>query len=132
MLKIALNKAILAQMPDEIRVVATEWKKKYRKRYAWVGTAESFYPAEDVTVRLFNLLSGATGKARVAGEFAGLAPLSPTGKIPLPHGTVAVVTYFFCGVPQLDIYQSAANAPITSGFNALSWPKEQEVVCPEK
>jgi hypothetical protein len=106
-MKIKLNKQTLADMPEPVRNLVAEWKERYRKAHISVENVTGFYAPEDATVTMLNLTSGDEATARAAGEFAGYTKLSPTAKIPLPVGCVAVVKYFFCGHPMLTVYQGS-------------------------
>ena len=104
-MKLRLNKQTLSQMPTQVREIVTEWKARHNKAFITVENTNGFYPSEDAKVSMINLLTEKQQTARVAGEFAGMTPLSPTAKVPLTEGMVAVVTGFFCGHPYLNIYQ---------------------------
>ena len=107
-MKLRLNKPALAQMQADVRALVIDWKERYNKAFITVENTDGFYADEDAKVTMINLLTEKTVSAHVAGEFAGYTKLSPTAKIPLQEGVVAVVTGFFCGHPYLNIYQGGA------------------------
>lgn len=107
-MKIRLNKATVAAMPEQVRALVTDWQAQYRKAMITVKDVDGFYAWEDARVTMINLLTGAAGKEQAAGEFAGYTRLNPCDRIPVPHGCVAVETGFHCGVPFLTIYQGTA------------------------
>jgi len=94
-------------MPDQVRALVTEWRDRWHKACISVKTVTEFHADEDAKVTVFNLLTGASKSARVAGEFAGMTSLSPCATIPLPEGCVAVASGFFCGHPWLTVYQGS-------------------------
>jgi hypothetical protein len=106
-LKTRITKQLLQDMPEQVRALVTAWADQYHKRFIRVESAESFYSAEDAHITLVNLLTGASGSARCAGEWAGFTELSPTAAIPLPVGVVAVEDYIFCGHPMLTVWQGS-------------------------
>lgn len=107
-MKIPLNKKTLADMPQEVRSVVSEWQTRSRKRFISVTDATHFYSPEDAHVTLINLAAGVSQSARVAGSWAGTTPFRPNERVPLPRGVVAVVTGFFLGVAYCEIYQGTA------------------------
>jgi len=107
-MKLRLNKPTLAQMQDDVRAIVIDWKERYHKSFITVENTDGFYADEDAKVTMINILTDKIQTAQVAGDFAGMTKLSPTAKIPLAEGVVAVVTGFFLGHPYLNIYQASA------------------------
>lgn len=104
-MKLRLNKSTLSQMPEQVRALVTEWRDQHHKSFVSVETTPSFFVPEDARCTIINLLTGVTGSAQAAGEFAGFTKLGPCDPVPLPEGCTAVITGFFCGVPFCDIKQ---------------------------
>lgn len=116
-MKVRLNKTTLAAMPKPVRGIVEEWRGRYGKAFISVQDKPTFYAWEDSRVTMINLLTGASGTARAAGEFAGWTNLSPTAAIPLPRGVVAVEQGFYCGVPFLTVWQGTAEANVPATVN---------------
>lgn len=93
-------------MPEHVRSVVQEWHQRHRKAFISVVDSATVPMQEDARVTVVNLLNGMVQSERVAGEWAGLTKLSPTGSATLPPHCVAVCSGFFLGVPWLTIYQS--------------------------
>lgn len=106
-MKLRLNKATLAQMPEAVRTIVQDWKATSRKAFISVENRPTFWAQEDAKVTLVNLLTDKQQTERVAGECAGVTRLAPNAHIPLPEGMVAVVTGIFLGHHWLTIYQSS-------------------------
>ncbi len=104
-MKIRLNKTTLAEMPAPVRALVESWSTRHRKRFISVENSTGFYAAENARITMINLATGKTASAQAAGDFAGMTQLSPTDKIPLAPGIVAIEDGFFCGVPFLQIHQ---------------------------
>ena len=113
-MKLRLNKATLAQMPEAVRQIVQEWQRTSRKAFISVETRPTFYPQEDAKVTMINLLTEKQQTERVAGEWAGLTRFSPTSTVTLPAGMVAVVTGIFLGHHWLTIYQGTDTAQIAA------------------
>lgn len=94
-------------MPDPVRAIVTDWKARSRKAFVSVENVTGFFASEDARVTLINLATGKEASTQAAGEFAGMTALSPTDRIPLAPGIVAVETGFFCGHPFCNIYQGS-------------------------
>jgi hypothetical protein len=118
-MKIRLNKESLSQMDERVRAIVADWKNQYRKSFITVENCDGFYADEDAKVTLINILTNKIVSAQVAGDFAGCTKLSPTAKIPVNIGVVAIVTGFFLGRPYLNIYQGSLPA-IESGIEVAA------------
>jgi hypothetical protein len=110
-MKVRLNKKVLADMDPRVRALVVEWKNRWHKAFICVSERDGFYAEESARVTMINLATGRSHRESVAGEMAGMTRLSPTDKIPVPPGCVAVETGFFCGEPFLTIYQCRAAEP---------------------
>lgn len=104
-MKLRLNKATLAQMPEQVRQIVEDWKRTSRKAFISVETRPTFWAQEDAKVTLINLLTEKQQTERVAGDWAGYTRFAPNSQVPLPAGVVAVVTGIFLGHHWLTIYQ---------------------------
>jgi hypothetical protein len=112
-MKVRLNKNVLSDMPEPVRVIVQEWRDRYRKVHVSVVNCDRFMPSEDSKVAVINLFTGNSLTVRTAGDFAGMTKLSPCAVVPLPEGCVAVETGFFMGQPWLSIYQSGLTKAVS-------------------
>ena len=108
--RIRINKALLADMPEQVRNLVMDWKNQYGKAFVRVERCASFCAEESSRVTMISLANGKSQREVVAGEFAGMTRLSPTAQIPVPEGCTAVETGFFCGEPFLVIHQHGIKA----------------------
>ena len=106
-MKLRLNRAVMDQMPAELRAMVSAWRAQYGRAFISVENRDGFTADEDSRVTLINLDTKKTASAQVAGDFSGMTQLSPTANIPLAPGVVAVETGFFLGVPFLNVFQYA-------------------------
>lgn len=125
--KVRITKALLADMPEQVRNLVEDWRSQYRKAFVRVERCTSFCAAESARVTMINLSTGKGQREVVAGEFAGFTRLSPTAQIPVPEGCVAVEVGFFCGEPFLTIHQHGEpEARQLSGATKSDWASEAD------
>lgn len=91
-MKRSINKAFLASLPPAVAEIVETYRKEKRKNFVSFFEVPEIYFVEDSRVTLHNVENGMTGRARVAGEFAGPAGLRPSGSMPLFEGLWCIET----------------------------------------
>jgi len=107
-MKVRLNKATLAAMPEPIRAVVAEWRERYHKTTIGIEHCTSFYIEEDAHFTAFSPDLELTKSVRAGGEWAGATELRPGSRCPLPAGCTMIEEGLFCGVPYLTIFHNPA------------------------